>query len=232
MYLDAENPEHTVSETITLGTFGLGRTVLDQSFLRGTKDLVETLQSGSRTAGRFLEVTGASLVPVLVKDLTNVIDPRLRDPANFGEAIKSNIPGVSFQIPVSLDRLGQPRKRDPESRITGLIDPFTSRTEGGAPDPITQEFNRVGASIVRLSRKPDETDEDYRKRLQSTGSETIKAIQIAMASPIYGSLTEAQQKDVLEDVVKAVRRHITIRGRAPRTWKPIVNRQIVNARRQ
>ena len=231
MYQDADNPDYSTSETISLGVFGLGRTVLDQSFLRGTKDLVETLQSGSRRAGRFLEATGASLVPVLVKDLTNVIDPRLRDPANFGEAIKSNIPGVSFQIPVSLDRLGRPRRRDPESRITGLIDPFTSRTEGGAPDPITREFNRVGAVIVRLSRKPDETDEVFRERLQSTGKETVRAIETAMASPIYSGLNEAQQKDVLEDVVKAVRRHITTKGRAPRTWKPLVNRQIVNARR-
>ena len=232
MYQDADNPDYSTSETISLGAFGLGRTVLDQSFLRGTKDLVETLQSGSRTAGRFLEVTGASLVPVLVKDLTNVIDPRLRDPANFGEAIKSNIPGYSFEIPVSLDRLGQPRRRDPESRISGLIDPFTSRTEGGANNPITREFNRVGAVIVRLSRKKDETDEVYRERLQSTGKETVRAIETAIASSIYKGLTEAQQKDVLEDVVKAVRRHITTRPRIPATWRPVVNRQIALARRR
>ena len=232
MYKDADDPDYSTVETINLGAFGLARTVLDQSFLRGTKDLVETLQSGSRKAGRFLEVTGASLVPVLVKDLTNVIDPRLRDPANFGEAIKSNIPGVSFQIPVSLDRLGQPRRRDPESRVTGLIDPFTSRTEGGAPDTITREFNRVGAVIVRLGRKADETDEIYRERLESTGTETIRAIETTMASSIYRGLSEAQQKDVLEDVVTAVRRHITTRGRAPATWRPIVNRQISNARKR
>ena len=133
---------------------------------------------------------------------------------------------------MSLDRLGQGRKRDKESRISGLIDPFSSRTGGGADDPVTREFNRVGAVVVRLSRKKDETDEVYRKRLESTGKETIRAIQVAMRNAVYKRLTTDQQKQTLEDVVKAVRRQLTTRGRAPATWRPIVNRQIVNARKR
>jgi hypothetical protein len=229
MFLDAQNPEYNTSETVALGTLGIGRTVLDQSFLRGTKELIESVDSGSRAAGRTPKQVGASLVPVLVRDMSNVIDPRIRDPQNFGEAIKSNIPGVSLQIPVSLDRLGQPRRRDPESRISGLIDPFSSRTAGGAQDPTTQEFNRVNARIVRLSRNKDETDEAYRERLQSTGGETVKAIGLAMASRVYRGLTAEQQKAALEGVVKAVRRHITQRG-PPVSWRAVVNRQIANAR--
>ena len=240
MALDFNDPSYTTSETLSQAGFGISRTVMDQSFLRGTKELLDAV-TGGQAAARFPQQAAGSVVPVIVRDVTNVIDPRIRAPENFKQAIQSNLPGYSFQVPVALDRLGKPRRRDPEGRATGLIDPFSSRTAVSG-DETTRELNRIGARIPRLSRRrkgarvgrtvttEDETEEEFRQRNQTTGQETIKALQITFSHPAYRRLTEEQQQDAALAVIQGVRRTITTRGR-PVSWRALASRQIANARR-
>jgi len=241
MALDFEDPDYTTSETLSQAGFGISRTVMDQSFLRGTKELLDAV-TGGQAAARFPQQAGSSVVPVIVRDVTNVIDPRIRAPENFKQAIQSNIPGYSFQVPVSLDRLGRPRRRDPEGRASGLIDPFSSRTAISGDD-VTRELNRVDARIPRLSRrrkgardgratlKEDETEEQFRVRVQATGQETTKALQVLFGHSGYRRLSEQQQQDAALAVIRTVRGTITRRGRAPPSWRGPVSRQIALARR-
>ncbi len=243
LYHDARNPEYSPSETISAQLTGIGRTVLEQSFLRGTRDFIDALQNQQGRAAKVVETGTASLVPILVRDFARVIDPVVRDPQNPIEALKANIPGLSFDVPARLDELGRVRRYEDDlvDRLIALFDPFLSRTPETERDPIVAELVRTGAHIARLQRQKDETDDEFRARKVAVGNEVERALVLAFEHPGYKQLATEDQAEVIRQVVREVRATVSrYRQRSARLgreiplppWEMVVHRVVVHVQRE
>lgn len=206
-YLNANNPEYDVAETIGAQFTGAGRTLLEQSFLRGTQEFIESLQNVQGQGRKVVESAAGSLVPTLVGDFARALDPVVRDPETVADAVKARIPGLSFTVPARLDELGRVRtyEEDLKDRLLLMVDPFLSRTPEAQRDPIMAELDRTATAISRLARDKDETVEAYRERKIETGNHTEVALVAAFADPQYERMAPEDQAEVIRGVVRAVR---------------------------
>lgn len=244
LYHDATNEDYDPSEEISFlgtlltpqgGTSALltaARTAKEQSFLRGTKDLLDAIDNERGAGSRFFPTAVGSFIPILVADFARFYDPVIRDPRTAFEAIKTKLPVMSVTVPARLDEFGRPRIPQPTEagRLIRFIDPFLSQRPRAEVDPILREFNRVQAIVPRQRRLPEETVEDFRIRQQFEGQESIRAVQDVVQVPAYQRLDAEAQKDVLQNLVTNVRRELRRLERAPSSWRPLVNATIRRAR--
>ncbi len=236
--------------TISLGgragqltsNFMLGslKTVKEQSFLRGVNDMLAAIDNDRGMAERFALNSVRSFVPTALGDVARFMDPVMRDPQNFPEAFLSKVPFTSFQVPARLDVFGRPRVDDgstetilgvpvPERGLR-LIDPFLSTTDKRIDDPIIRELSRVGAGVSRPSQLEGEDALAYNERRAFEGQNEILAITTVMENALYRQLGVEDQRDVLKDVITAVRRQLRDNGRVPNTWR-VITTQVVNRAR-
>jgi hypothetical protein len=225
LVLDAKNPDYEITDKFAIRPVLTAlRTVKEQSFLRGTAEFLEVLDS-DRNHRWFPNQVG-SMIPVPVKDFANVLDPRIRDVVTSWDAVQSSVPFWSFQVPARLDELGRPKIRV-QNRWVRLIDPFNS--QGIRDDALIQELDRIGAHVPRVSKLRGETQEAYRARSRRIGAERQKALQQTFRMSAFRSLTREQQQEVVSDVLRDARRQSGIRPLA--SYRRFIGRAIANARR-
>lgn len=232
MHQDLNNPNHTISDRIAGAGLGTARAFLDQSFMRGVQDLVEgvTNQSG-KGATRLAKSAVGSFVPTAVADLTNVVDPRIRDPETVPEALKARIPGLSFEVPVKLDEFGHPQTMTRKEAVTRLADPFLSREPETTGNALKTELARLGVAVPTVSRDKNaageaETTDRHRERQTAIGAERERALTELFAMPTYRRMDDESKTDVVERVLKSVRRTVTEREneqrKLPTRWRSLI----------
>lgn len=245
MFLDSRKPEYQVSDDIgfaenvkrltdattglaTTGALTTGRTVIQQSFLRGLNDLMRAVTGREHEREKASVTAAGSFVPIAVKDFANAVDPVIRDPQNLGQGIKAKIPYWSLQVPARLDAFGRPRlgAETGREKAARFVDPFLSREPTGRDDPLLAEMNRVGYAPSQPSKREGESDAAHRLRIRRYGDESIKALEALMADRRYQELDDAAKREAMSRVVSSVRTQLSRRGRAPSTWRAVVSRSI------
>jgi hypothetical protein len=165
----------------------IGKTVVEQSFLRGVQGALTALAEPDRSMARWVRQTVASGVPSIIYATARATDVTLRDPQTVGEQVMSRLPGVSHMVTPSIDAFGGKRIRAPSltGRIAGNYGPLTMRQslEG---DPVRAEVKRVGASIPPYRpRGVDRGTLEYEQLQREYGAEVKKVITRAIDSREY-----------------------------------------------
>lgn len=197
----AEDPESGVSGAVMAAPAVLGKTVVEQSFLRGVQGGLEALSAPERSMASWVRTTVASAVPAAVYAAARATDPVIRDPQTVGEAVRARLPGLSQTVAPRISGFGEDRVRDTSlaGRVGQVASPFTMR-ESEASDPVKDEVARVMASIAPYRPRGVDRGTPYYTELQRAyGEETREAVERAIASGEYARLGRRAERLVETD---------------------------------
>jgi hypothetical protein len=127
---------------------GLGRYVIDNTFLQGISDMVDALHDPKTGASKFLEPWAASYGPYssLARESQRMMGVASRNPHDglmgLVEAFEANYPGLSGNVPEATTPLGEPRTQG----ATGLarLVPVRYDIERDDPTLAVLRENKVG----------------------------------------------------------------------------------------
>lgn len=100
--------EEAYSRAATRILAATAQSALARSYIAGLEETLNAIQDPERYADRWLETTAAGFVPAsgLLRNVTQAVDPVVRDPQGVGDAVKSILPGASTSVKPRLTRLG------------------------------------------------------------------------------------------------------------------------------
>lgn len=193
------------------------KTVMEQPMLSGAEDVIEAINSPTRSANKLMGGFAGSFVPSAVADVASALDDKRRDTKgdDLGSAIKAavfnRVPGLRNTLPERRDVLGRSQRQE----WTSIVDPTNSSEAKELSDEVLQQMveNRV---VMQKQNKPKEMPiEQYQARQKLIGD----AVQIRLAElikdPLYTGETpgarrrlEARGRVKPEDGIKAVRREM------------------------
>lgn len=92
---------------------GMAKFFSDQSYVQGLGDLVKTIQGDTTAAKQAVANFPAQVIPLesLLGWVARIIDPIYRHPGSPVESLKTQIPGLSKQVPAYTNPAGLPSKR-------------------------------------------------------------------------------------------------------------------------
>lgn len=213
LYHNAHDPEQTRGEALASTAAGVGKTLTEQSFLSGTKDVITGL-TDQRSASRVVRNIAGSFVPSLAGAVARASDPVVREPQTVSDAVAARIPLASKTVPARIDQLGKEVRRDediPTRVLTSLADPFSSR--GRTNDPVVKEIGRVKANVSRLTKKASETPQQFEQRQREVGRLTRAALAEMMTPGNVeywrADIGDEGRRDLIEKTVARVRSNYT-----------------------
>ncbi len=192
-----DNPDNSASDIATGSVGAIGKTVVEQSFLRGVQGALDALNDPERSMGRYVRQTAASVVPSVVGSTARAIDPTMREGESVGQAVQGRIPFASRELPARIDAFGRERTRETHigGRLMGPISPVTTRVAN--EDDVTLEMQRVNASIPNASASITSLN----RHLSAAGIDPLKrgdeGYEAAMR--LYGSAVQAALTKVMAD---------------------------------
>jgi hypothetical protein len=192
----------------------VGRSVLDQPLLTGSRTLLEALADPARYGERKLQSTAAGVVPSGVRAVAEALDqPGVqRETRTLGAAVASGIPGVRETLPVRRGPLGEPVPAR-TGAVNALLNPFAGPRDVTRDDPLLREIARVGVAIPPLTRQPNESPDEYERRNIEYGQRTRARLESVMFNVRYVQASVERQREMLEDVVTDTRRDLSRRRR-------------------
>lgn len=186
----SKNPELGIGGAAMAVPGVVGKTVVEQSFLRGVQGALEAVSAPERSMSQWVRNTVASAVPAAVYASARALDPVVRDPQTIGEAVRARLPGLSETVAPRISAFGEERTRDPSvaGRIGQVVSPFTMRGSE-ADDPVKAEVERVTASIAPYRpRGIERGTSEYTDTQVEYGEETKAAVERAIRSGEYDRL--------------------------------------------
>lgn len=207
------NETGTITGALTAGIAGAGRTVLDQTFLKGVAGAFNALNYPEQFAERFLEQTVGSIVPTIVADIAQAKDPYQREVNSVGESIKSRLPALRESLNPQLDIFGAPLERK-GGPIETMIDP--TRPSRVKDDPLAAAFRETAGSgeglyvpeqISKKAGKIGGVDSELNHQQlfelrQASGQLLRQQMELALRTPGYQSLDAQSKRDVIQEVSK------------------------------
>lgn len=121
--------------------------ITNQTFLQGVTNIVNALADPSRFGPKFVQGLAGSVVPGIVAQPAQMMDPYKREVDSVLDAIKNRLPGVSETLRPKRDPYGEPIKAN--DRL-GEISPITQMT--ASTDKVRTEAARLG---IGVSKAPD-----------------------------------------------------------------------------
>ena len=112
--------------------FGGIETARDQSFMRGVSSINSAMENPEYYGQNYLEQLGSSFIPGFISDMTNFIDPRMKNPEGMIEAIMARLPFLSKSISGRTTAIGEDLEY--EGGAFKTISPFYYRTNKVTPE--------------------------------------------------------------------------------------------------
>lgn len=196
---------------------GFGQTVrllADRSYIESFSDIMGFIMQPEQNATEFMRRMGGMFVPASAAWRTiNRSDPFQREVDGFLDAVKQNLPGMSSDLPIRRDFLGQPMKSAEYAGVQWLS-PFQVGTRKG--DRLYEEINRLhqggysaapmpGRHHVRQGKRLRMDGAEYSKFLDHYGTKTRingKTLQDSLRGLVgssgYQSMTDEQRADEIK----------------------------------
>jgi diguanylate cyclase (GGDEF)-like protein len=202
----------------------VAKSALNQSYLQGLFTFADAINNGQLSAEKFLEQIVQGFVPGsgMLRNVTQAVDPTIRDPNGIAEAVKANIPGLSQTVSAKLGRYGEPIERSGNQlrRFLGVpeVEPTTS-------DWVDKELNRIGVDIgtpsdrLTLQEWMPNADKQMTEQQsvdirQARGRMTRARIALLMAAPGYEQLPDEIRAQLVRQVVSGGASMVAAGGRA------------------
>jgi hypothetical protein len=203
--------DKTVPERVEMVAGSIGRNLVDQTYLSGIRDIFDAIAEPERYGGKLLENALIALaVPAssLSRTIAQTMDRTVRQPEGIGEAIKTNIPGLSKQVPAKLTAFGEEVKRTSPSYSPINVAP-------ASPTVVTNELNRleinvgfVGDTIsMGTGKSLDLTREEQRAYQIIAGRQAKQNVYKLITSAIYIDMTDDQRTNEIGKAVNDAREY-------------------------
>ncbi len=195
-----------------------GQAIGDQPLLIGSKQIAEALAKpgtvGEKFAGGYL----GSLVPAAASDLAEAIDPTQREATGITGRALSRIPGARNFLPEARDVLGQPRQDFGPGQA--FLDPTRATTDVAQQNPLFAELVRLDKGISGFTKKDDETDDDYRARVQEFGGYYTQYGAQLMANRRFQRASDTVKRLALTALNDRAKALVGIEGGSPARLNP------------
>ena len=153
-----ENDDPDMMSASGLIALKVANAVLNKTYLSGLMDIVDAVADPTEAKARALVanglismVPGLSSVNALSAAIARTTDPYAKDAANVIDRLKSQIPGLSKDVPDRLDLFGRKMKRATGSAAYDMFVPV--RVSEESQEPIDREILAQGAFIPMPNRK-------------------------------------------------------------------------------
>lgn len=127
-----------------IAAMAVSNAITSQTFLQGLTLLLNAVTAPDQKMGTFLQGLAGSVVPGLVSQTNQVLDPYQRQINSMLDAVKARIPGVSESLPPKRDMFGEPISTT--RRALGVT-PVTVTTE--SDDKVRLEAARLGIGVAK-----------------------------------------------------------------------------------
>ncbi|MFN3558945.1 MAG: hypothetical protein ACK4UQ_06620 [Brevundimonas sp.] len=213
--------------------------IVNKSFLQGIEDMFDLLfgsapgqEGSSRAKGGIRAVTDKAsqmLVPAIVRNAAQDIDPVWRETDSFIQAVISQIPFLSDELPAKRDWLGREIVREEGQR--GLFQAIRSSSEKDSLlEREVAQLSKLGEFDLsqpsrRFNEQPITREEQSRVlqiqgqdfRMPSTGLNMEEALRALVESEAYATWPDARRGEAMRDTVSRYRRAANVAIRSPRS---------------
>jgi hypothetical protein len=203
------------------------RTFVEQSFMRGLKEVLDGLSEERANPQRIIGNIAGSFVPTIVADVAQAIDPALRRGEGVTEGIARRVPGLTRLAPVRQGPLGEDIEVD--DPIGRMVDPTMRRAV--PTGRVMRIAGRMGLVFPTARRSSTESEAGFRRRNAVEGRELQIAAGDMFDSEQFRNLDRAGKQLALSSLSRTVR--TTLRDREmdpPGSWSSAVSRAIGSAR--
>lgn len=190
-------------ETAGAAAAGLGKTVTEQSFLRGVQESLESVQDPEGAAAQQVRNTVASVVPAAVAATAYGLDPYVRETGSITSALLARVPVASRSLAPRLDQFGRPIRRS-QGVLGSLFDPTSPRTDRRAHDPLVAELAENDVNLTQLQKRPGEDDAAFRERQAGEGRYLRAALEATVRSEEYRGAEEWAKEALQEHAERLV----------------------------
>jgi hypothetical protein len=153
-------------------------------------------------------------VPAGVANIAEGLDRTVRHPTGIIETLESRTPGLTGNVPLSLDITGKPLQR-PVSGLGGA-NPFPVTAEKN--DKVISELARLGIATpvapktVKVGRQTVELSEAQRTQLQQSEGEHLRSRMAAVVgTPFWSKLPDARKTVAIKQWREALDRSRPVR---------------------
>ena len=175
----------------------IGTNLTDKSYMSGLSDFFDVIEDPARYAERYAtrQVSGFAPFSGASRQTAGALDQTVRDPQGLTETLKTQIPGLSDDVPPRLTAFG-------EEASKGLPSPMRISTKQGRS--VDAELERLGVEVgfvgntmggEKLSR------EDKATYQQIAGQVTLWSLSTLLESPDYQKLDDAQKQGAYETAI-------------------------------
>lgn len=180
-----------------------GKTLVEQSFLKGLSGTLKAINEPERYAESFIENLSNSVIPNVVDAVGRAMDENQRVVEGPVDAFKSTLPGLRETLPVKTDATGEPMKN--EAGLSALINPL--RSSPAKSTPMTEELRslqdlKLGVMPTKATKKTfkvrDLTGSEERELTTSSAKKTTDIWNSLIKKPEYRSLTPEQKRKALD----------------------------------
>lgn len=211
--------------------------IVNKSFLKGLSDLMDMFDGGqpgqkSESLGSTLAREGADkvsgmLIPAIVRNVAQDLDPTWRETDSFIQAFTAKIPFVSDTLPPKRDWLGREVVRDEGQR--GIFQAVrSSKMKTELLELEVAQLAKLGefdlSSPSRRFNEEEITREEQGRVLQIqgqefrnpvTGENMEEALRALVSSPEYATWQDARRGEAMRDIVTRYRRQANVAIRTP-----------------
>ena len=188
--------------------------ITNQTFLQGVTNLVNAISDPQRFGPKFVQNMAASVVPAVVGQTAQMMDPYQREVYSVLDAVQNRIPGARESLMPKRDPYGEPIVA--KERL-GEISPITASTE--STDKVRTEAARLG---VGVSKAPDSvhlpagrdkklgkielTPEQRDIFADKAGHTAHQILSQMVGSPSWDAMPDMVQRQAMERVFEASRK--------------------------
>ena len=197
-----------------LGSAGgaLLRSVADLPFFTGIEQVQRAVEDPGEFGGTYLRNVARSATPFssLLGAATRATDPVIRAPETVVETLMSNIPGLSQRVPGRVGQFGAPVERPLQGFLNQMFLPMPVAENRIASDPVLRAIDESGATLGLPQKAKDETEAQFRARMQEEGPVLrSRIVELIQSEEYQRAGSKANRARLIGKVVSQTRGNLT-----------------------
>jgi hypothetical protein len=191
----------------------IARNIEHLPFVNSLSNLMAAFEPGNTNRiQRFVRNQASEIVPAVVAQTAQALDPTVRRPDSIGQAIEAKLPGTTRNVPPVIDVTGKQVRR-PANAVGGM-NPFPATsaknnqgvsemarlglTLENAPQKITQP--KAGLGLKRGEKAPSTvTSPEEARSLQSQDAQMLTGfLNELVKNEAWGPMPDADKKDIIK----------------------------------
>jgi hypothetical protein len=141
-YQKALNETGSQTEALSQAVAGLGKSLVDQTFLKGVSGFLDAINDPTRYASNIYENTVGSTVPTIIGDIARSKDSVQRETNGAIESFMSRIPGQREKLSPQVDVFGKGVPRG-EGAFGTMVDFMRGNNIRNQDNPVVNELSRL-----------------------------------------------------------------------------------------